>query len=203
MNIKDEMQLQTGDILLFRGTSWISRLVEWMGRSSYSHVGIIIKNPRFLNPELEDGLYLLESSWNAIPDVEDNQYKVGVQLHHLDDIINECSKGELYVRQVQAERTPSFYETLSRVHKEIHNKPYDMNPWDWLCAKYNMMCPFPPDTRFQSTKQFWCSALVSYLFCEVGWMEKDINWSLIAPKEFTSTGCIRFLCPLTPERKLY
>ena len=80
MNLKDEASLQTGDILLFRGTSWVSWLVEWFGVSRYSHVGMVIKNPQFMNLDLEDGTYILESSWNNTPDVEDHQMKMGVQL---------------------------------------------------------------------------------------------------------------------------
>lgn len=34
-------QIQDGDILLFRGTSWFSRLLRWGMRSPYSHSGIL------------------------------------------------------------------------------------------------------------------------------------------------------------------
>ena len=205
MNLRDEVDLQTGDLLLFRGTSWISWLVEWLGVSRYSHVGIVVKNPAFLDPDLEDGTYILESSWNNTPDVEDHQMKCGVQLHLLDDVLKECSRGSVMTRKVNCERNESFYQKLIELHKEIHNKPYDMVPWDWLCAKYNMICPLPSDPAYKTTKRFWCSALVSYLYCQLGIMEKDINWSLVAPREFSSTEAkwIRFLCPIDKEKTLY
>jgi len=47
-------ELETGDIILFRGNSWLSYVVEWFGKSPYSHVGIIIKNPSFMNCDLKD-----------------------------------------------------------------------------------------------------------------------------------------------------
>jgi len=34
-------RIQDGDILLFRGKSWISRLIGWATRSPYSHAGIL------------------------------------------------------------------------------------------------------------------------------------------------------------------
>ena len=200
MNVKVEASLQTGDLVLFRGTGWISWLIEWFGVSKYSHVGIVVVNPRFLDPDLEDGTYLLESAWTGLPDAEDHRKKVGVQLHLLEDVIAEYPKGAVEIRTIHCERNAAFYQTLTELHKEIHNKPYDMNPWDWLCAKYNMMCPLPTDPAYQTTKRFWCSALVSYLFCHLGIIEKDINWSLVAPREFSSEArWIRFLCPIEKE----
>ena len=205
MNVRDEVDLQTGDLILFRGTSWVSWLIEWLGVSRYSHVGIIVKNPVFLDPELEDGTYILESSWNNTPDAEDHQMKCGVQLHLLDDVLKECSRGSVFTRKVHCERTPAFYQKLIELHKEIHDKPYDMAPWDWLCAKHNMICPLPSDPAYKTTKRFWCSALVSYLYCQLGIMEKEVNWSLVAPREFSSTESkwVRFLCTIDKEKSLY
>jgi hypothetical protein len=205
MNIRDEADLQTGDLLLFRGTSWLSWFVEWVGVSKYSHVGIVVKNPKFLNPKLEDGTYILESSWNNTPDAEDHQMKMGVQLHLLDEVLAEYPKGSVLVRKITCERNDIFYETFAKLHTKIHNKPYDVNPWDWLCAKYNMICPLPSDPAYKTTKRFWCSALVSYLFCELGIIDQKLNWSLVAPREFSSDEArwVRFLCPIEKEKILY
>ena len=205
MNLRMEADLETGDILLFRGTSWISWLVEWVGVSKYSHVGIVVKNPSFLDPELEDGTYLLDSSWSATPDAEDHQMKYGVQLHLLEDVLKEYSKGSVLVRKVNCERNEAFYDTFAKLHKEIYDKPYDLSPWDWLCAKYNMMCPLPSNPAYKTTKRFWCSALVSYVFCQLGIMDPNVNWSLVAPREFSSDEAqwIRFRCPVDNERILY
>jgi len=193
--------LNTGDLVLFRGTSWVSRLVEWVGVSRYSHVGVIVKNPKFLNPDVKDGIYLLESSWNDLPDVENHVYRVGVQMHLLEDILKESPKGSVEIRRVHCERNQAFYEKFAELHKEIHGKPYDLNPVDWLCAKYNIACPYPVEARFQKKKSFWCSALVSYLFCELGIIQKEINWSLIAPREFSSKEGtqLQFRCVIDKE----
>jgi len=200
-----EASLETGDLILFRGTGWISWFVEWVGVSKYSHVGMVVKNPKFLDPTLEDGIYILESSWNNTPDVEDHQMKMGVQLHLLEDVLKEYPKGSVLVRKVKCERNDVFYDAFSKIHKEIHNKPYDLSPWDWLCAKYNMICPLPPNPAYKTTKRFWCSALVSYLCCQLGIMDMNVNWSLVAPREFSSDEAkwVRFLCPVEKEQQLY
>lgn len=204
MNLREEISLETGDVLLFRGTTWLSWFIEWFGWSSYSHVGIVVKNPKFLNPELEDGTYILESSWNNTPDAEDKKMKFGVQLHLLDEVLVEYPKGSVFVRHIKCERNSTFYATLAKVHQDIHDKPYDMNPWDWLCAIYNQLCPLATNSQFQQTNTFWCSSLVSYLFYQWGFISPVVNWSLICPKEFSEQGQqLRFLCPISKEKNIY
>ena len=206
MEIKiDESLLDTGDILLFKGTNWLSRVIEYFGVSRYSHVGIVVKNPKFLNEELEDGLYILESSVNDTPDSEDHLYKVGVQIHRLEDVLKEFTPGSVFVRHIDIERDETFYKKLSIIHKEIHNKPYDLDINDWLFAKINLIFPLPIDTDFRKTKSFWCSALASYVYCELGWIENDINWTIITPREFSSDEgkMITFKCKIDCEKLIY
>jgi hypothetical protein len=206
MEIRDEIALHTGDILLFKGTSIVSHLLEWLGVSKYSHVGIVLKNPKFLNPDLEDGIYVLESTmYNEAADAENNQHKMGVQIHHIDDILASSTPGSVFVRQVHCTRNEEFYKNFNKIHETIHNKPYDLNWYDWICAKYNISCELPEDAQFKSTSHFWCSALVAYVLCELGLIEKDINWSLMAPREFSSQEgkYIKFICKVNDEKNIY
>jgi hypothetical protein len=206
MEIRDEIALHTGDILLFRGNTYLSYALEYFGYSKYSHVGIIIKNPSFLDPDLEDGLYVLESTMsNDTPDAENHRYKSGVQLHKLDEILQECNKGSVFVRQIHCVRDEAFYKRFAAIHEDIHDRPYDLCMYDWICAKYNLDRPLPVSAAYQSTKQFWCSALVCYVFRELGLIEKDVNWSLVAPREFSSDEgkYLRFTCRLNQEKNIY
>ena len=61
MNNNYEDILDTGDIILFSGNYFISKAVEFVTDCEYSHVAVIIKNPKFIDKELEDGLYIIES----------------------------------------------------------------------------------------------------------------------------------------------
>ena len=210
MNIEIEQlnNLDTGDILLFSGSSILGRFLEFFGRSKYSHVGIVLKNPKFLNDALEDGIYILESSSNNTPDSEDHMYKIGVQIHKLEDVLNEYNKGCVYVRKLNCIRDDFFYNKLSNIHKEIHNKPYDLNISDWIMAKYNLDKEIKPNPLYKTTKYFWCSALVCFIFKELGFIKKDINWTLIAPREFSSIEgkYITFdnsICKIDDEKLLY
>jgi len=192
--------LETGDIILFRGNSWISYLLEWIGRSRYSHVGMIIKNPSFIDDSLPDGLYLLESGWNSIPDSEDHVVKSGVQLHRLSDILQTCQPGSVYVRRVFCPRNHTFYEKLDTIHQTIHNRPYDMNLWDWICAAYHLDIDgsIAPSSS-ATTSKFWCSALVAYVFDKLELIE-PVNWSAVAPRDFSLWSTrIQFRCIIGEE----
>jgi hypothetical protein len=191
--------LQTGDIILFQGRSFISYVLEYFGRSPYSHVGMIVRNPSFLNPMLEDGIYLLESGWNPIPDVETGQTKIGVQLHFLEDILKECPPNTVYVRKVECQRDPAFYETLQTIHQTVQNIPYDLNPWDWLMGLYSMKHTLPLEPSYQRTDRFWCSALLAYIFDKLQLIQ-PVNWTLIAPREFGDRGTLlSFRCNVAKE----
>jgi hypothetical protein len=197
--------LDTLDIILFRGSGLISNILEYFGKSKYSHVGVILKNPSYINNKLEDGIYLLESSYNNTPDVEDHLYKMGVQIHKLEDVLKEFPKNSVYVRTVKCKRDADFYSKLNIIHKEIHNKPYDLNLTDWIFAKFNLTKELLPNISYQKTNSFWCSSLISYIFSQVGLINNNINWSIIAPREFSSDEgkYIKFLCEVENEKLLY
>jgi len=199
------MELETGDLLLFHGTTILSNILEYFGRSKYSHVGMIIKNPKFLNDKLEDGLYVLDSSYGYTPDEEDHQIKFGVQLHKLEDILKLYDKRNIYVRKVKnVIRDDIFYQKLKDIHKSIHNKPYDLHIMDWITAEENLSNPISINPLWKTTNRFWCSALISYVYLRLGWVS-DVNWSLIAPCEFSSKECrgrLLFICTLENETEL-
>ena len=196
------MELETGDLLLFHGTSILSTILEYFGRSKYSHIGMIIKNPKFLNNKLEDGLYVLESSYGYKPDEEDHQIKFGVQLHKLEDIYKPNT---IYVRKLKnIIRDDIFYEKLKNIHTIIHNKPYDLHIMDWIMAEENISKPISINPLWKITNRFWCSALISYVYLRLGWVS-DVNWSLVAPCEFSSKesrGSLLFTCTLDDEIEL-
>lgn len=196
----DLSTLDTGDIILFRGSSWLSYLLEWIGRSRYSHVGIIIKDPAFIDSSLPNGIYLLESGWNPIPDSEDHVLKSGVQLHLLSDLLKECAPFSVYVRRITCERNHSFYEKIDTIHHTIHNRPYDMNLWDWIRAAYHLDIDgsIAPSSS-ATTKRFWCSALVAYVFDQLDLIE-PVNWSVVTPRDFSLwSSRLQFRCSISNE----
>ena len=173
-NINPE-EFETGDLLLFKYTSFIGRFIEFFTSSNYSHCGIIIKNPNF-GPEKMEGIYILESTGlDNIPDKEDNEIKFGVQLRKLEDVYGNF-QGKIYYRKVKCSRNQQFYNKLKHAHSIVHNRPYDANPLHWVRAKYKTEIG-----NLQNKKTFFCSALVSFVYMTLGLLPLDTKWSIIEP----------------------
>lgn len=188
----DKMNLKTGDLLLFNGTTfWFSRLVERVTHSPWSHVGIVLKDPTYINQALT-GYYLLESGEESEPDAEDGANKFGVQISDLRDVL-EGYGGKVVVRHLEIE-VPDMENKLVEIHNTVHNKPYDINLCDLLETKLNINFPTPyfnwkilnyfrKDHR--RTDTFFCSALVAYIYTELGLLPNDTQWTCCEPDYFS------------------
>ena len=137
MNIDD---LETGDMILFSGNYFISKIIEYFSGSKYSHVAVIIKNPDFFDDKLE-GLYILESGYENKPDSENDRYKFGIQLTNFKEMALNYS-GNIYVRKLHCNRDQDFYNKINQIHSDVHNLPYDLNIIDWIKAKFDIEIGF-------------------------------------------------------------
>tara|TARA_Y100000389_G_scaffold95344_1_gene92031 strand:+ start:13326 stop:13970 length:645 start_codon:yes stop_codon:yes gene_type:complete len=191
---------QTGDILLYNSNYWYSRLIEWGSGSKFSHISIILRDPTFINEKLT-GLYILESSYEDIPDSNTGEKVWGVQIIPLEHVLDEYKKsfvGNLYYRRLETEKSEDFYVKLKDCIKHTEGNKYDLNPLDWFKAEFQLDIG---DTRKENT--FWCSALVGYVYCHMGFIDKDISWSILPPRKFSHYENDRLIysnCSLYPER---
>ena len=189
-NIIDRYNFQTGDLILFhhdtqkdtktlynRFFDTITNTIMYFTKSKYSHVGMIVKDPDFTNPPLK-GIYFLESSSESFPDSEDNKIKIGVEVVPFKEILDTYKNETFYWRQLKCDRNDMFYETLDEIHRTIHNKPYDLDLFDWLKAYFKTN-----KTVLRKTNEFWCSALIAYIYVKLGLLNNNISWSLISPKQ--------------------
>tara|TARA_B000000565_G_scaffold255828_1_gene238205 strand:+ start:4785 stop:5372 length:588 start_codon:yes stop_codon:yes gene_type:complete len=191
MNIND---LQTGDLILFNGNYFLSRFIELITGSIYSHTAIIVKNPNFLGEKYQ-GTYILESGYEDKKDVENNRTKFGVQLTNFEELLKNYN-GKIYVRKLNCQRNQDFEQKVIDFHSDVHNLPYDLNPIDWFKAKFNIDIG-----NIQKKNTFWCSALVSYFYVKLGFLTKDIPWTLIKPQDLSSSSNkLKFInCTLTDD----
>ena len=206
--IIDKYNFETGDILLFEHLNqynsfsdyiynFIDNTIKKLTNSKYNHVGIIVKNPPW-NKKLK-GYYFLESNSENIKDVEDHKKKFGVQLVPLEFILKE-KYNNLYLRKLNCIRDKKFDEKLIDIHKVIHNKPYDLNIIDWIKAGLNI--DNNKDKTEHKTNKFWCSALVSFIYCKLGFLDNNIPWSVISPEQLGTEhkNCLQFInCNLDKE----
>ena len=178
---------ETGDILLIHHKKQYSNifsliidffdtLIMGITKSKYTHTSMIVKDPDFVNPPLK-GVYILESGFEPFHDSENNRYKIGVELVDFSKMMHNLEGSDVYYRKLICDRDVAFYKNLKEAHKEIHNKPYDVLPTDWIKAALHIN---KGDT--QTKKRFWCSALVSYIYVCLGFLPKDIPWTIVSPK---------------------
>lgn len=179
------------DIMLFSGKGyWFSYFVETVTWSEFSHIGIVLKSPTWLSPKLT-GVYLLESGTESIPDAEDHRLKWGVQITDLKDILMGY-RGRVYYRKLRcpdlwqaatptshAQLTTSTKARLRAIHDVIHNKPYDA--WLQDLVRTELDLDIGDNHR---TDRFVCSALVAYVYTELGLFPEDMQWDLDRPKDF-------------------
>ena len=183
-------QCETGDILLFNTwNEWYDKIIEKFTGSKFSHVGVVLNSPFYLDEKLKIGLYLLESGKENIPDAINGEYIYGVQIVDLDEVVkgfvqNSKSKekiGNLYYRKLFCDRNDNFYKTCCESIKQVYDSPYDLLPQDWVKSELHDY----KGNKTQRLNTFWCSALASYLYVKLGFLEENTPWTLIQPKQFS------------------
>ena len=65
----------------------------------------------------------------------------------------------------------------------FYNIPYDINPFDWIRADLNINIG-----NTQKRNTYWCSALVTYFYVKLGFLDKNVPWTLISPQELSSSS---------------
>lgn len=176
--------LETGDLLLFAGSTWLSRVLEFFGHCQYSHVAVVVRDPENMQP----GLYVVQSGTTGLPDAITGRVRFGVQIE-LFDTIASTYQGTIFWRRPSVV-TSNLQRRLMLAFLDVHQAPYDTNLNDWLCAKMHQEWPnFPmPSVCRQVTSRFWCSAFACYLYCKAGVVPTTINWTLVTPADFDGNG---------------
>jgi hypothetical protein len=187
-------ELDTGDIILFSGDSGcLDRIIRRCSGSIYTHVGIIIKNP----VGQREGVYMLESGAEPLPDVETGKRIFGVQLQRLENVADR--KGVFY-RKLHLDKSRDLTKPLCAIDHLIHGRPYDVNSLDWLKAELRVL---DKDIVWeQQTSSFWCSALAAFIYVKLGLLGQNVPWSLVSPKEWGTerSETLKFLeCYLDKE----
>ena len=156
--------------------SW---LIKKVTKSNITHVGMVLKDPVFINPSLK-GYYVWESGWEGTPDPQDGKVKFGVQITPFEEIFQNYKKknGRIYVRRVTCPINLFTTEKLLQIHEIVYDKIYDIIPKDWIEAAFRR------DDNPQKTSRFWCSALVGYIYTQCGCLHPGTDWSMIRPSDF-------------------
>ena len=148
--------MNTGDLIFFKKYDgwWIlGKLIAWWTQSPFIHVGMILKDPKFLGLK---GTFI----WQAEP-------LGGVTITHFK------SHRKFWIRKYVG--TQFDTDKLEEIFKITNGKPYDKNPFDWIEVIIGK--DFIP----QRTNAFWCSALVGCILTKLGIFNNNADWDLMSP----------------------
>ena len=108
--------------------------------------------------------------------------KLGVQLTPLEEVLKN-NRGKFYIRKIVCEdelyENTFTQEKLEEVHKIVYDKPYDINPIDWIGALLRL------DLYPKKTDRYWCSALIGQIYSKLGIINENIDWSILRPSDFS------------------
>ena len=191
---------KTGDILLFcGGNSCFSSLIKRFTKSDFTHVGMILKDPTFIHPYLK-GYYVWESGIEEYPDPQDNKKKIGVQITPFEEIYQSYlnDNGQIYIRKIDRNDSNKLFtiDKLKEIHNVVYDKPYDIIPLDWIEGYLQK------DLNPKKTNRFWCSALLGYIYTQIGILNENTDWSILRPCDFSDNSEIHFNITLSENIKI-
>ena len=178
---------ETGDILLFHGINfWFSYLVEWGTWSQFSHVGIVLKNPTYIDSSLK-GYYMLEAGEEKFPDAVYHKIEFGVQIVDLKKVM-KMYEGQIFHRSLKVEDVEIIEKIpnkLGELWGKIKNLPYDDSPFDLLRVEFQIQTG-----DMKRTNTFFCSALTTFIYEQLDLMDIQLLWDMVKPQDFDDNGKI-------------
>ena len=179
--------LDTGDIILYNGAPnsffWriIDRFIKLFTFSNYTHTSFVVCNPTFTHTPLE-GTYIWESGWQGTPDPQDQITKCGVQFTSIHKATHNY-QGKIYVRKLKPQwkkTNDEWNHYLKPIHTTVYKQPYDINPIHWLEGFFRMSQTIFGNST-ETTNCFWCSALVTYILKECGFVNEKVDFTIARP----------------------
>jgi hypothetical protein len=188
-------QADTGDIVIWEGTSLISQAVELATFSEFSHTTMVIRDPG------TGEKYLLQSVSEALaPDPlskPPGTTHTGVQAGSLDEVMKIVFKaGDLPVwRQLNWPNRPaSFNSKVWQIAQGMDGTPFPWiggdNPTNAEIAESIVLMGglllLGREYGKEVTDPIFCSALVAFMLQAAGVIEKSMAVNGYEPKDFTS-----------------
>ena len=168
-------ELDTGDLVLFRGGSVFSRLIQRATRSAWSHVAMVLRLPEY------DFLALYESTGlGSLPDMVSGEPARGVQLVPLSERVRAYD-GAIAVRKLEGVTLASVARTaLMDLRRELRGRPYERSMVDLVRAVYDGA----GGSNTEDLSSLFCSELVAEAYQRLGLLGDGVPSSEYTPADF-------------------
>lgn len=172
-------ELKTGDIVLFSGKGGVSEWIKWFTRSDYSHVGMVLRIPKF------EIVLLWESTTLCnVKDVEAGRELQGVQLVPLSDRVKKYS-GDIAIRRLDYGDAENDMEkmvyALEQKRTELKRRPYEEKIRELIRSAYDG----PLGENTEDLSSVFCSELVAEAYQAMGLLPQDIPSNEYTPADFS------------------
>lgn len=171
--------MRTGDILLFSGTGLISRGIQAITGSPWSHVAVVF-DAGF------DFICCFESTTlSDLPDLLTGKPIKGVQMVPLSQRISTYDGDLIAWRPVDAPRDDKATTAALRVRDEFAGTPYEENRLELLRSALDR---FTFKENQPDTSSLFCSELAAILWMRMGWMKEGVSPNEYTPADFAGGG---------------
>lgn len=182
--------LKTGDIILFSGRYEMSKLVEWLEGSKWSHVAMVVRLDGFDEPLLYEATALTN-----LPDLITGDHITGPKVVNLlerlktyGDDVKPYQPPQYCVRKLEKPLDPSCVKVIRSTLKQLHGLP---NPGEWRMI-YEVLAG-----RFlhinTGLKDITCSGFIAYTYHALGLLDLKMPINGFVPKDFSSAGKLKIL----------
>jgi hypothetical protein len=172
-------KLDTGDVFLFSADFLISRIIQVVTHSTYSHVGMVARYP-----DADGSLCFWEcTTFKQLIDKSDHELHAGVRLVSLDKLLAIYANyvpGGFSVRLLKADRTPEFREAYATFVKQVDARP--------MTVRLGMLSHWLEGKLFSLTasdSSFFCSQLIAETYQRLGLLPEGRPPNGYAPKDFS------------------
>jgi hypothetical protein len=167
-------QLDCGDIVLFSGNSFVSRLIRRFTNSEWSHVGITMRIYDY------DMLMLFESTTLSNVKSMDGTYKKGVQVVPLSERI-EAYDGKVAVRKYLGLVDDEFVGKMINFRNEVKDLPYEKDKLELIKSAYDGLF----GQNHEDLSSVFCSELVAECLQYLSVLDKNEVSNEYTPNDFS------------------
>ncbi len=167
--------LNTGDLVLFSGKGFVSRMIKRFTRSKWSHVGMVINSVEW------DMKLLWESTTlSKIKDITTGTTKQGVQLVPLSEKIKNYD-GEVGIRTLNTNVSPDeIRDTLRKLRKELKGRDYEQDKLELFKSAYDWW----GGKNEEDLSSIFCSELMAEAYQRLGFFSEDSPSNEYTPEDF-------------------
>lgn len=173
-----EADIRTGDIFLFHGVSFLSKVIEFVQSTPYSHCGVAVRDDEHASP-----LLLHVAAFGVVPDqAAGGEYHTGVQLNSLRDTLKAYAEVDetAFYRPLHVTRTNEMATAVTEFITAADGRPFSRISGTVKWIEGRLM-------HIETGKQsFFCSQLVADLYQQIGLLPPRPPANAYEPRDFAN-----------------